>query len=292
MATSTDKGAKYQSIASGFPLSRSDTDRARNTDPKHKPDRTTAGAEAMSVTDDATEGLRATIKALRKQRSRSLPRVMPFLLLPLFGLMTVVTAHELGAMAVVSLLAPIAFYAGYAVHAGGRGERVAVKRQRRIEVEVRRRLEDIDPTDSMFSFNFFEARLDQEVKRCRRHEIPLCVLTLHVSSGRDGWTTATARLVSIASRLLRAEDSICHIGGSGYAISLPHTTPGGASVVISRLAQELSDESPQFGLAYLPPGREATSQALIEHALRTPVRPETAEAAAARVDDREGEIAA
>jgi GGDEF domain-containing protein len=144
----------------------------------------------------------------------------------------------------------------------------------------------------MFSLNYFEARLDQEVRRCRRHEIPLCVLTLQTASGDDGWSEATARLVSVASRLLRAEDSVCHIGGAAYAISLPHTTPAGAAVVISRLSQELGMESPTFGLAYLPPGRMATSQSLIEHALRTPVRPETAEAAAASVEGREGEVAA
>jgi GGDEF domain-containing protein len=250
------------------------------------------GAKQVSAKDDATRSFRATTKALQRQWGRGMARTLPFLLLPFFALATVATAHELGALAVLSLIAPVAFYAGYAVHAGSRGERIAAKRQRRVDAEVRRRLEDIDPTDSMFSLNYFEARLDQEVRRCRRHEIPLCVLTLEVASGDDGWSEATARLVSIASRLLRAEDSVCHIGGAAYAISLPHTTPGGAAVVISRLLQELRDESPTFGLAYLPPGREATSQALIEHALRTPVRPESVEAAAASVEGREGEVAA
>jgi GGDEF domain-containing protein len=249
-------------------------------------------AKQVSVTDNAMKGFRAATRALQRQWGRGIPSTLPFMLLPFFALMTVATAYELGALAVLSLIAPIAFYAGYGVHAGNRGERTAAKRQRRVEAEVRRRLEEIDPTDSMFSLNYFEARLDQEVRRCRRHEIPLCVLTLQVASGDDGWSEATARLVSIASRLLRAEDSVCHIGGAAYAISLPHTTPGGAAVVISRLLQELRDESPTFGLAYLPPGREATSQALIEHALRTPVRPESVAAAAASVDGREGEVAA
>ena len=221
-----------------------------------------------------------------------MPNALPFLLLPFFALMTVVTAYELGALAVISLLAPIAFFAGYAVHAGNRGESNVARRQLRIEAEVRRRLEEIDPTESMFSLSYFEARLEQEIKRCRRHEIALCVVTLQLPSGAAGWSADAAHLVSIASRLLRGEDSICHIGGIGYAISLPHTTPAGAAVVISRLWQELRDDGPEFGLAYLPPGREVSSQALIDHALRTPVKPETVEAAAASVEGREGEAAA
>jgi GGDEF domain-containing protein len=226
------------------------------------------------------QGRIAAFEALRRQWRHGSPDALPFLIAPFFALATVVTAWELGALAVISLVAPIAFFAGYAVFAGNRGQRRADRRQRRIESEVQRRLEDIDPTDSVFSLNYFEGRLDQEVKRCRRHEIPLCVLTLQLESGTDGWSAATAEFVSIASRLLRTEDSICHIGGSGYAISLPHTTPAGAAVVISRLAQELRHESPSFGLAYLPPGREVTSQVLIEHALRTPVRAESVDAVA------------
>lgn len=247
----------------------------------------------VSVVHDISQVLRAATTALSKQWRRDALRTLAFVLLPLFAVMTVLTAYELGTLAVISLLAPIAFFAGYTVHVSNRGERKAARRQRRVEAEVRRRLEDIDPAESMYSLNYFEARLEQEVKRCSRHEIPLCVVTLQLPAGDDdGWTVATARLVTIASQLLRAEDSICHIAGRGYAISLPHTTPAGAGVVISRLAQELSAESPEFGLAYLPPGREVASPALIEHALRTPVKPETAAAAASRVEGREGEVAA
>jgi GGDEF domain-containing protein len=245
----------------------------------------------VSVAADARTGLRIAAAALRKRCSRSLAAALPFLLLPFFALMTIVTAWDLGFLAVVSLLAPVAYFAGYAMRSGSRGERAAALRMRRIEIDVRRRLEDVDPADSMFSLNYFEARLDQEIKRCRRHEIPLCVLTLKLPSGAKGWSSETAHLVSIASRLLRAEDSICHMGGSGYAISLPHTTPAGAAVVISRLSQELRDDSPEFGLAYLPPGRLVSSPALIEHALRTPVRADTAEAASAGVAGREIEAA-
>ncbi|HWC29138.1 MAG TPA: hypothetical protein VG845_03550 [Dehalococcoidia bacterium] len=245
----------------------------------------------MSAARDARRGLKVVIEALRRER-RSGMRNLPLILLPFFAVMTVVTAWDLGALAVLSLVASIAFFAGFAVHAGYRGERIAGRRQRRIDAEVRRRLEDIDPTDSMFSLNYFEARLDQEVRRCKRHQIPLCVLTLEMPTGTEGWSVETARLVNIAARLLRAEDTICHLGGNGYAISLPHTTPAGAAVVINRLSQQLSDEEPKFGLAYLPPGREVPSQAMIEHALKTQVRAETAAAAASGVDGREGEVAA
>jgi GGDEF domain-containing protein len=84
------------------------------------------------------------------------------------------------------------------------------------------------------------------------------------------WRASAAQVVLVSSRYLRAEDTLCHLGGDAYAFSLPHTTPAGAAEVVRRLSREL-EGSPQFGIAYLPPGRDASSKVLIEHALRTPV---------------------
>jgi GGDEF domain-containing protein len=194
------------------------------------------------------------------------PVLVPLALLPLFPALGLLYGGRPGSSIALMMIAPALFYSGFAITLVKRIERRTARHQARLEAEVARRIDEFAPTELRLSRQYFESRLAQEINRSRRHRLPLCVVTLSTPAEREV-AVHTSELVELAARALRAEDCAGRLGRNVYAISLPHTTPAGAAVVIERLRQELYGKQARFGLAYLEPGRDATPQQLLDAAI-------------------------
>jgi hypothetical protein len=203
-----------------------------------------------------------------------LPMLALLVLVPLFSAAILLNAPGPEFKAAITVLAPAVFYCGYTMVAVKRATQAAERRQAKFEHYVRVRLDEFDPQEARLSRDYFELKLTQEIKRSKRHGLPLCVLTLTLPSQTSGKGVFAADLVRITAGALRAEDSFGRLGRDQYVISLPHTTPAGAAAVIERLTKRLEEHEPHFGIAYLPPGRYSAPERLIEFALATPVEPE------------------
>ena len=190
--------------------------------------------------------------------------------LPLF-VAAAFTVQGNGPVAAVIAVASALFYCGYAVRLVRLTERRFETRETRLKSQLARRVDEFAPNEARLSRQYFETRLEQEVRRSRRHRLPLCVVTLDTPLGRER-LVLTSQLIELTTWVLRAEDVAGRLGRGRYAIYLPHTTPAGAAVVIERLQRELGD-AVEFGLAYLKGGRAAEPAQMIDLALKSPVEP-------------------
>jgi GGDEF domain-containing protein len=195
--------------------------------------------------------------------------LLPIATLPLFLAAALTYAGRTDATSVVVMLAPAFFYSGYAVLLVRRVERSLARRQQRLQAELMRRADEFSPTQVRLSRQYFESRLAQEIKRSRRHKLPLCVVTL-TTRGERGRGVHTSWLVELTARYLRAEDVAGRLGRHVYALCLPHTPPAGALVVVDRLRAELAGSDVHFGIAYLEPGRGADAPEMLRIAQETP----------------------
>jgi GGDEF domain-containing protein len=188
------------------------------------------------------------------------------MLLPLFLFAALTFAGGSGTTRVVVMLVPALFYSGYGIVTVKRLEGKLTRQQNRFEGEMRRRFDEFSPNETHLSRQYFETRLAQEIKRSRRHKLPLCVVTLSTPRERDK-AVHTLQLIELTARNLRAEDSAGRLGRYVYAICLPHTTPEGAEAVIGRLRGEFGAKQLHFSLAYLAPGLDITPEQLLSLAL-------------------------
>jgi hypothetical protein len=206
------------------------------------------------------------LRVLVSWPARHIALIVPLALLPLFLVAGLTFASRPGTTRIVVMLVPALFYSGYGITLVKRLEGKLTRQQNRFEGEMRRRFDEFSPTDARYSRQYFEVRLAQEIKRSKRHKLPLCVVTL--STPREGdQAVHTLQLIELTARTLRAEDCAGRLGRYVYAICLPHTTPEGAEAVIGRLRSEFGVKQPQFSLAYLEPGLDSTPQQMLALAL-------------------------
>lgn len=194
---------------------------------------------------------------------------VPILLMPVFVAVVALATARLGPAAMLACLAPALFYGAYALHL--RRSAGASAREKRVLAAMRRRLRELAPEDAAASAALFQARLQQEISRSARHGLPLTVLALRLHRGRAQPQERAFVVLEVLGRSLRAEDSVCQLADSEYALCLPQTTPAGAAVVMERLDQALEAYAPRFGMAYLEPGRAARAAAMIDFARRSHV---------------------
>jgi GGDEF domain-containing protein len=191
---------------------------------------------------------------------------LPLALLPLFLVAALTFASRPSTTRIVVMLVPALFYSGYGIVIAKRLEGKLTHQREHLEDEMRRRFDKFSPTETRLSRQYFETRLGQEIKRSKRHNLPLCVVTLSTPRERDK-AVHTLQLIELTARTLRAEDSAGRLGRFVYAICLPHTTREGAEAVIGRLRSEFGAKQPQFSLAYLEPGLDSTPEQMLTVAL-------------------------
>jgi diguanylate cyclase (GGDEF)-like protein len=128
------------------------------------------------------------------------------------------------------------------------------ERARALETEIERLREELDLYKGMAYLDhltglrnrrYFEERLEQELSRARRSELPCSVLVADVDdfkriNDEHGHATGDLVLKQVGALLLanqRTMDIACRIGGDEFAIILPATDLDGAKSLRSRLEQ-------------------------------------------------------
>jgi diguanylate cyclase (GGDEF)-like protein len=108
------------------------------------------------------------------------------------------------------------------------------------------RTEQLTITDDLtrlFNSRYLNLYLGREIKRCKRHGIPLSVIFLDLDgfkgiNDRHGHAAGDAALRAVAGALasqLRETDRLGRYGGEEFAVVLPRTDAGEAQAVVERL---------------------------------------------------------
>ena len=109
---------------------------------------------------------------------------------------------------------------------------------------------------------YFDLRLEEEMARAARYQLPLSVVVLlrtePTDSKQDG-ALLRELLSDIAVRKLRRSDIPAILAGRKFAVLLPHTNAGQADVVAKRLTKWFAPFSVATGIASFPEESEESS---------------------------------
>ncbi len=142
-----------------------------------------------------------------------------------------------------------------------------------------------DDLTKLFNSRYLNLYIGREIKRCKRHGIPLSVLFLDLDGFKgvnDRWGhLAGSRTLSevgvILGQAVRESDILARYGGDEFVVVLPETPPSGALVIAERIRKAIESHvflkdqgleahiSASFGLASYP-DHALTPEGLIQKA--------------------------
>jgi GGDEF domain-containing protein len=162
---------------------------------------------------------------------------------------------------VVSLAVVAAFSAGLVIvppmaDAGQEAERRVVGEHLDRQVRNGRKLSILDPQTAMLQRWYFELRVAEEARRCRRYGTSMAVMFVRVNSeglaGQEWTQEDEIDFVQTFGRTLRSVDLAARIGDREYAVCLPHTTEEGADTAAARLLKNSGGYSVTAQMAFCP----------------------------------------
>lgn len=106
----------------------------------------------------------------------------------------------------------------------------------------------VDPLSGLFNRRYFHVRLEEELQRSRRHEIPLALLMIDVDdfkSVNDSYGHLTGDLIiretaEIVRRAVRVFDVCTRFGGEEFAVIMPASSEDAALVVAERIRSRVA----------------------------------------------------
>jgi len=140
---------------------------------------------------------------------------------------------------------------------------LAVERQRAIaSAEKYAHAAAVDPITGVFNRRHLHVRLDEELQRSRRHNIPVAVLVLDIDDFKrinDSYGHLVGDLVlrdvaEILRRSVRVFDICARFGGDEFVIVMPGSAPAGAARIAERIREHIA--------AYTPGDRRLTHLSL------------------------------
>jgi diguanylate cyclase (GGDEF)-like protein len=110
----------------------------------------------------------------------------------------------------------------------------------------------VDPVSGLFNRRYFHVRLDEELQRSRRHEIPLALLMIDIDDFKgvndryghlagDGIIRETAEILR---RAVRVFDVCTRFGGEEFAVIMPASSEDGAAAVAERIRARVAAFGP------------------------------------------------
>jgi len=142
-----------------------------------------------------------------------------------------------------------------------------------------------DDLTKLFNSRYMNLYIGREIKRCKRHGIPLSVIFLDLDGfkgindqyGHLAGSGTLAEVGSILAEEVRESDILARYGGDEFVVVLPETPPGGALVIAERLRRAIEEHaflgsqglaariSASFGIASYP-DHALTPEGLIQKA--------------------------
>jgi diguanylate cyclase (GGDEF)-like protein len=142
-----------------------------------------------------------------------------------------------------------------------------------------------DDLTKLFNSRDMNLYIGREIKRCKRHGIPLSVIFLDLDGfkgindqyGHLAGSGTLAEVGSILAEEVRESDILARYGGDEFVVVLPETPPGGALVIAERLRRAIEEHaflgaqglsariSASFGIASYP-DHALTPEGLIQKA--------------------------
>jgi diguanylate cyclase (GGDEF)-like protein len=109
-----------------------------------------------------------------------------------------------------------------------------------------------DDLTKLFNSRYLNLYIGREIKRCKRHGIPLSVIFLDLdgfkgindSYGHLAGSRTLTEVGAILSQAVRESDILARYGGDEFVVVLPETPPSGALVIAERIRRSI--ESHQF----------------------------------------------
>jgi diguanylate cyclase (GGDEF)-like protein len=108
-----------------------------------------------------------------------------------------------------------------------------------------------DDLTKLFNSRYMNLYIGREIKRCKRHGIPLSVIFLDLDGfkgindqyGHLAGSGTLAEVGSILAEEVRESDILARYGGDEFVVVLPETPPGGALVIAERLRRAIEEHS-------------------------------------------------
>src|SRR6185503_12309281 len=116
------------------------------------------------------------------------------------------------------------------------------------------RTEQLTITDDLtrlFNSRYLNLYLGREIKRCKRHGIPLSVIFLDLDgfkavndhNGHLAGSRTLTEVGGILSLAVRESDILARYGGDEFVAVLPETPPSGALVIAERIRKSIETHS-------------------------------------------------
>ena len=130
---------------------------------------------------------------------------------------------------------------------------LAIERQRAIaSAEKFAHAAAVDPITGVFNRRHLHVRLDEELQRSRRHNIPVAVLVLDIDDFKtinDSYGHLVGDLVlrdvaEILRRSVRVFDICARFGGDEFVIVMPGSAPAGAARIAERIRELIAAYAP------------------------------------------------
>jgi GGDEF domain-containing protein len=124
------------------------------------------------------------------------------------------------------------------------------------QVRNGRKLSILDPQTAMLQRWYFELRVAEEARRCRRYGTSMALMFVKVHDSTDPNKTWTQEdeidVVQMFGRTLRSVDLAARITEREYAVCLPHTTEEGADTAAGRLLNNSGAYRVEALMAFCP----------------------------------------
>jgi diguanylate cyclase (GGDEF)-like protein len=133
---------------------------------------------------------------------------------------------------------------------------LALARERvRAEAESYAHAAVIDPVSGLFNRRYFQARLEEELQRARRHRMPVALAMADIDDfkrindkyGHLAGDTVIADVADILRRSVRLFDVCTRFGGEEFAIVMPGTGAEGAENIAERIRRRIEEYHPGLG---------------------------------------------
>jgi len=137
------------------------------------------------------------------------------------------------------------------------GAALSLERERALDsAEAYAHAATVDPVTGVFNRRYFQVRLDEELQRAHRHQIPLALLMIDVddfkrvndSHGHLAGDTILRDVGDILRRSVRVFDVCARFGGEEFVIIMPGSTSENAMRIAERIRERIEHYRPSDGV--------------------------------------------